>query len=103
MAVRDDVPILVALARREYETWFVTAASSLAGRHGLPDDLRSPPAPESIRGAKEWLGARMPQRYDPITHQAVFTKLFDLRQACANQSFDRLYRKPEAMLQAAGT
>ncbi len=59
-AVRDDVPILVALAWREYETWFVTAASSLAGRHGLPVDLQPPPAPESVRGAQEWLGGRMP-------------------------------------------
>ncbi len=96
--VRDDVPVLVALAWREYETWLVTAARSLAGFQGLPADLQPPPAPDAIRGAKEWFGDRMPHRYDPVTHQVAFTKRFDLALARTNRSFDRLCRKLEAML-----
>lgn len=98
--VRDDIPILIALAWREYETWLLTAVRSLAGRHGLPNDIQPPIDPERIRGAKEWLGDRMPNRYDPITHQAVFTRLFDLDQARANASFARLYDRIGGLLDA---
>jgi hypothetical protein len=89
-AVRANVDILVALAHREYETWFLTAARSLRGLRGLPEDLDPPPVAEGIRDAKGWLSARMNDAYDPITHQLEFTKQFDLEQARANQSFDRL-------------
>ena len=88
--MRTNVDILVALAHREYETWFLTAARSLRGLRGLPEDLDPPPVAEGIRDAKGWLGARMNDAYDPITHQLEFTKQFELKQARANQSFDRL-------------
>src|SRR6266478_9694257 len=63
VAVGGNVPILVALAHREYETWFLAAARSLRGAGGLPADLDPPAAPESIRDAKGWLSARMPVAY----------------------------------------
>ncbi len=97
-SIRPDVPVLVSLAWREYETWFLTAARSLSGHAGLPATLEPPPAPDGIRGAKEWLGQHMSDRYDPITHQIAFTRLFDLEQARANRSFDRLYRRVEELL-----
>jgi hypothetical protein len=97
-AVRPDVRFLISLAWREYETWFITAARSLAGRYGLPADFTPPPAPDAIRGAKEWLGQKMLDRYDPIMHQLAFSKLFDLEQARTNRSFDRLYRRIESLL-----
>jgi hypothetical protein len=90
--------IVISLAWREYETWFVTAAPSLAGHHGLPADLQPPPAPDTIRGAKKWLGQRMANGYDPVTHQLSFSKLFDLGQARTNRSFDRLCRIVEGLL-----
>ncbi len=88
-AVRGDVPYLVVLAHREYETWFLAAASSLAGRVGLPADVLPPPEPESIRGAKEWLGTRMGRTYDPVLHQAAFTSAFSLTAARRIPSFAR--------------
>lgn len=88
-AVRDDIRCGVALAHREFETWFLAAAASLRGCAGLPDCLTPPENPESIRGAKEWLGKHMPVPYDPIIHQARLTAHFDLHQARANPSFDR--------------
>jgi len=97
-AVRDDVAIIVALAYREYETWFVTAASSLRGLHGLPHDLVSPELPEKIRDAKGWLGARMTFGYDPVIHQLEFTRRFDLDQAMRNPSFHRFYRRIRELL-----
>lgn len=92
-SIRDDIPFLVALAHREFETWFVASAASLRGHHGLPQDIASPPSPESRRGAKEWLGDRMSTPYDPIIHQARFTSAFDLGLARTIPSFDRLVAK----------
>ena len=48
--VRNDVPILVGLAWREYETWLVSAVRSLAGQHGLPaKTMISFPAIQHVR------------------------------------------------------
>lgn len=59
-AARPDRKVAVVLAKYEFEAWFLAAAPSLAGRRGLPDALESPPDPEAIQGAKEWLSHRMP-------------------------------------------
>lgn len=94
--VRSDVDYLVVLARREYESWFIAAAESLRGFCGLPLDLSTPMDTSGIRDAKGWLGKRMDAAhgpYDPITHQADFTRRFDLEQARSNDSFDRMLRR----------
>ena len=97
-SVRADIPVIVALAHREFETWFLTAAQSLAGVHGLPADLEPPLVPETIRDAKGWLGARMEFGYDPVIHQLDFSRKFDLDAARANDSFDHLCRHIETLL-----
>jgi len=91
--VRPDVPIIVILAYREFETWFLAAAKSLRSIGGLPIDLQPPENPESIRGAKEWLGVRMPNGYNQIEHQPLFTERFSLQEACSVNSFSRLKKK----------
>lgn len=96
LQVRNDVHIIVALAYREFETWFVTAAHSLRGMRGLPPDLRAPAAPERIRDAKGWLGSRMQMPYDPVIHQCEFVRRFDIAEACANRSFRRFYERISA-------
>jgi hypothetical protein len=97
--VHDNVPMFVALAHREYETWFLAAAASLRGVAGLPDDLEKPPRPDGLRDAKGWLAQRMPDGYDPIRHQLVLTRRMDLGQARSTSSFDRLYRHVAALLE----
>ena len=96
--VRSDVPVVVVLAHREYETWFVTAAESLGGRRGLPVDLKRPDDPEAIRDAKGWLGDRMPSGCDPVVDQPSFTEMMDFEQASGNASFRRLLRVIRAQL-----
>jgi len=98
--VRPDVPMVVALAYREYETWFVTAARSLAGCRGLPLDLVAPENPEAYRDAKGWLGQRMPSGYDPVVDQASFTSTFSLCEAAKNPSFRRLLRRVRAQIRS---
>lgn len=101
-AVRSDVHILVALAYREFETWYLTAARSLRGLHGLPTDLAPPENPESFRDAKGWLGDRMDVPYDETTHQLQYARVFDLDAASASASFRRLRARIESLL-AAGS
>jgi hypothetical protein len=91
--VHSKIPFTVILAHREYETLFLAAALSLRSIGGLPPDLEAPPDPEAIRGAKEWLTARMPGGYDPPNHQPLFTAHFSLAQAAAEPSFARLQAK----------
>jgi hypothetical protein len=102
-AVQDaaqECPYVVSLANREYESWFVAAAASLAGKRGLRQDLEAPVDPESIRGAKEWLTKQMPPRrtYAPTVHQAAFSQVFDLQEAARNSpSFRRFVDRLAAL------
>lgn len=91
--VRGDVPYLVALARREFETWFIAAAPSLHGVCGLPAEMNAPAYFEDIRDAKGWLGRQMPHGYKETEHQARLARQFDLTQACRAQSFNRLFQR----------
>jgi hypothetical protein len=91
---RSDLPISVVLAKREFEAWVLASASSLRGLRGLASDLEPPPDPEAIRGAKEWLTARMPagRSYKETLDQPALTSSMDLLQAKAAPSFDKFFR-----------
>jgi hypothetical protein len=93
-AARKDVPIAAVLAKREFEAWFLAAAESLRGERGLFDDLVAPPDPEAVRGAKEWLSARMPHtmKYREVIDQPALTSQFDCRSARRTDSFDKCFR-----------
>lgn len=90
---RSDVRFVVALAYREFETWFIAAADSFHGAFGLPLDLTVPPDYETYRDAKGWLSSRMPVKYDPVIHQVKFTRVLNLDSARRSHSFNRLYIK----------
>ncbi len=47
-APRSDIPVGVALAKYEFESWFLAAAESIRGKRDLPDDLAPPLDPEGI-------------------------------------------------------
>lgn len=93
-AARRDRDIRVVLAKMEYEAWFLAAADSIAGHHGIDASTAPPPDPESIRDAKGWLSRQMPpgQPYRPTLHQGALTAIFDLDAARAATSFDKLWR-----------
>lgn len=97
---RPDLPLAMVLAKREYEAWFLAAASSLAGLRGLRPDLVAPADAEAIRGAKEWLSSRMDgnQSYVETLDQPAFTTTFDLEQARQADSFDKCWREVERLL-----
>lgn len=98
----DDVEVSVALAYREYETWFVTVANSVAGLRGLPDDLTPPPNPEATRGAKEWLSAKLGRPYLERQDQPALTEIFDYAAAArASDSLDKTLRELRRLLSLA--
>jgi hypothetical protein len=98
---RSDLPLAVVLAKQEYEAWFLAAASSLRGQRGLRADLAAPAEPEEIRGAKEWLSARMAGNlsYVETLDQPALTKTFDMEQARQSDSFDKCRREVEKLMQ----
>jgi len=101
-AARNDIPVAVVLAKQEFETWFLAAAESLRGVKGLLPDLAAPAAPERIRGAKEWLSARMQPgaSYAETTDQAALAAEFDLEAARRrSDSFDKCYREIRTLLE----
>jgi hypothetical protein len=99
-AEHADIAVSVVVAKREFESWFLAAAESLRGARGLPADLDAPVDPEAVRGAKEWLSARMggQAKYSPTRHQAAFAAQFDLETARRADSFDKCWREVARLL-----
>lgn len=88
----------VVLACREYESWFLAAADSLAGYRGLPKDLTAPADPEVARDAKGWVRQHR-GLYDSRLDQAALTSRIDLEAAERNsRSFRKLCSEIETIL-----
>ncbi|WP_326638994.1 DUF4276 family protein [Streptosporangium sp. NBC_01755] len=101
---RGDREISMVLANREFEAWFLAAASSLAGHRGLADPLEAPTDPEGPRDAKGWLSTRKIDgtSYRPTVDQAALTTQFDMAQARKNApSFDKFWRDVERLIRGA--
>lgn len=98
-AVRQDIPLALVLAKREFEAWFLAAAESLRRERGLADNLIGPERPEDIRGAKEWLSRHMTadHHYVETLDQPALAARFDLHQARRADSFDKCYREIEGL------
>ncbi len=56
-------PCRVVLAVKEIETWLIAGIESLRGYRGIPESIRTPTDPESIRGAREWIDQRKSNGY----------------------------------------
>lgn len=84
--------VSVVFANREYEAWFVGAASSLDGKRGFAFLGKDSDRCDSIRGAKEWMSQHIPAgRYREITDQPAFSALVDLNLVHENsRSFKKL-------------
>jgi len=87
----------VVLANREYESWLIAAASSLASKRGLPDAMEPPHDSESIRDAKGWLSERMVAHsgncYRPVLDQAPLSAVVDLDEALSKSRSLRKFEK----------
>ena len=90
-AAARDVPCAVCIAHREYESWFLATLDSLRHRE-IKADAEAHPQPEVPRDAKGEMSRRMLGRgYKATTHQAAFSALFCLSDACKrSRSFRKL-------------
>lgn len=99
-AMRPGIAFEVVLAKSEFEAWLIAAVESIAGQRGIRPDVTAPPAPESIRGAKEWLRAQ--GSYRPTADQAALTANFDMEVARERSpSFDKMWRATATLLGTA--
>lgn len=98
-AINPSVSVVVVIACREYESWFVASAetmglSTMAPYQGNVDELRSP---------KSWIDNQLPpgQRYKETTNQVKMTAKINLELARQrSRSFRRLQSALEQLLQA---
>lgn len=95
------IKVSVVVAQREFEAWFLAAATSLAGTLGLPSDFDVPKsAVEGIRGAKERLSSALPHGYAETIDQPRLAATMNLSQARSAKSFDKLLRDLAELLGA---
>lgn len=92
---REVVPhrsVSVVIANREYEAWFIAAATSLDGQRGFSYSAVERIEPERNRDAKGWLKKHMANgRYDEITDQPALSARLGLEEARSNsRSFRKL-------------
>jgi len=93
LQVIPGTKISVVIANREYESWFIAAASSLNGYCNLLVDEDVVPTSENIRNAKLWLTERMSGSYSykEVVDQPKLTARFDMEMAKNNsRSFRKL-------------
>jgi hypothetical protein len=84
--------VSAVVANREFEAWFIAAASSLNGHRGLVLDPERAVEAETPRDAKGWLRAQLTSgTYGETTDQAAFSALMDLSKAYeGSRSFRKL-------------
>ncbi len=90
---RSNRRIAVVLAVREYESWLLAAAPSLAGHGGLPPILEPVEEPERMGNPKAWLDGRIPDGYAETLAQPALTTVMDVQMARKADSFDKLFRE----------
>lgn len=79
--VAGSLPLEVAIAYREYETWFLAGLESLRGKCEIAHDAEAPSARETQRDAKSALEAFMPKdrAYKETQDQVKLTANLDLK------------------------
>lgn len=92
----------VNVADREYESWFIASAESIALRIGSESNLEVPSPIEAVRNAKGWIERNILNgSYKETVDQASFSSYIDVPFARRrSHSFDRLCRELERLLSA---
>ena len=103
-----DVPVAIACANHEYETWFICSLTDTNGqgirdRLGLADSVTAPGLVEEVSGAKAWLDSHMPRdrAYKETFDQEHLTYHIDLSRAHdRSRSFRRLCHAVDELVEA---
>lgn len=93
-------PASVNVANREYESWFMASAESIAQHVGCTSNFEIPSPIETIRNAKGWIGRNILHRsYKETVDQASFSSRIDVPIARGrSHSFNRLCCEVERLL-----
>jgi hypothetical protein len=100
-----ELPCVVVMANREYESWFLASIETLRGMSGVLPDAASHADPEAPRDAKGELERRMRSgsSYSATVDQARMTAHLDLESAYRGcRSFRKLVTAFGALAAAAG-
>lgn len=110
LALKVHRPVVIVIANREYEAWFLASLETIAGkelqgRQGFPIGLTysKPDGVEEIVGVKGWLSSQLPQNraYKPAEDQAALTRMIDTTLARQrSRSFRRLCHAVAEAVQA---
>jgi len=95
--------LTVAVAVREFESWFLASIRSLAGHGAVRPDADYPKDPDIRRDAKGALSSLMATTYRATLHQPAFAELMDLGAAMRSRSFSHLVSSVGYLLGARGT
>jgi hypothetical protein len=85
-----NVPVEVAVAVREYESWFLASMGSLRMHQSITRHATFHGDPDAPRNAKGRLEELMTESYRETIHQPAFSSLIDLDLAKASRSFEHL-------------
>lgn len=87
-------PVVIIVAKRMYETWFLASITTIAGHLDIPAGLQAPPDSESIKNPKDWLNKQFPKGriYKETQEQEAMTNLLDLNVMSTTRSFQRLLK-----------
>lgn len=90
--------VVVSIAVREYEAWFLAAIESLRGHRSMRDDASFDGDPEAPRDAKSRLESQMTEKYRETRHQVAFSSQLDIIRARRCPSFDRFVEQVGGLL-----
>jgi len=98
-------PVVIVVAKRMYETWFVASIATIAGHLDLPEDLTPPPNPEEVPNPKAWIENHFPagRAYKETQDQEAMTNLLDITLASSARSFQRMLNAIDQALEAIDT
>lgn len=113
VGIGQRVSLAVTFACMEVETWLMAGVESLAGKP-LPDGragIRADTVPPdgnlelAPRGAKGWLGTRMPGGYSETRDQAALAEMVDLQVVRQRnlRSFQRFEKAVQEVVEACRT
>lgn len=95
-------PVVIVVAKRMYETWFLASISTISGHLDLPKGLIPPPNVEDVPNPKAWIEERFPagRAYKETQDQEAMSNLIDIPLASSARSFKRLLHAIHQALEA---
>ena len=98
-------PVVIVVAKRMYETWFLASIATISGHLDLPHGLMPPLNVEAVPNPKAWIEQHFPagRAYKETQDQEAMTNLMDIDLASSARSFQRMLHAVRQALYAIDT